>query len=134
MSWKEYSHLKEDEKRIAERWVAQVPIQGKREYDVTLDVPLPELPAYWTNLDIQRYAETRKKRIDLIVHAIDALWIMEITPKVSKAAVGGVLSYRDMYIKQYHPMLPVKLGIIVEVDDKAYHDTLKNNDIRLWVV
>jgi len=111
-----------------------VPIQGIREYDVTLDVPLPVLPAYWTKLDIQRYGEKRKKRIDMVVHADDAVWIMEITPKVSKAAVGGCLSYKDMYIKQYHPTKPVKLGIIVEVDDEAYHDTLKKNDIKLWVV
>lgn len=111
-----------------------VPIQGKREYDVTLDVPLPVLPAYWTKIDIERYAVKRKKRIDMIVHADNALWIMEITPKVSKAAIGGVLSYKDMYIKEYRPTKPVKLGIIVEVDDEAYHDTLKKNDIKLWVV
>lgn len=112
----------------------KLPIQGEREYDVTLDVPLPVLPAYWTKRDIEAYGEKRKKRIDLVVHAADAVWIMEITPKVSKAAIGGVLSYKDMYIKEYKPTLPVKLGIIVEVDDEAYHDTLKKNDITLWVV
>lgn len=111
-----------------------IPIQGPREYDVTLDVPLPVLPAYWTKFDIERYGEKRKKRIDMIVHAYNAIWIMEITPKVSKAAIGGCLSYKDMYIKQYNPTKPIKLGIICEVDDPAYHDTLKNLEIRLWVV
>jgi len=134
MSWKEYYHLKNNEKVIAERWVKQIPIQGPREYDVTLDVPLPVLPSYWTKHDIQMYAEKRKKRIDMMVHAVEAIWIMEITPKLSKAAIGGCLSYRDMYIKLFQPSLPVKMGIIVEVDDQAYHDTLKNYEIQLWVV
>jgi len=80
------------------------------------------------------YAEKRKKRIDMMVHAVEAIWIMEITPKLSKAAIGGCLSYRDMYIKLFQPSLPVKMGIIVEVDDQAYHDTLKNYEIQLWVV
>jgi len=114
--------------------VSQVPIQGKREYNVTLDVPLPVLPAWWSKKDIAMYSEKRKKRIDLVVHADDAVWIMEITPKVSKASVGGCMTYKDLYIKQYSPTKPVKLGIIVEVDDEAYHDTLKKNDIKLWVV
>ena len=134
MSWKEYAHLKADEKEIAKRWVNLVPIQGTREYDVHLDVPLPELPAHWTKRDIERYAFSRHKRIDLVVHADDAIWIMEITPLLSKAAVGGCQVYKDLYLQQYKPSKPVKCGIIVEVDDPAYHDTLKNNKIALWVV
>jgi len=112
----------------------QVPIQGNREYDVHLEVPLPELPAYWTKRDIERYSFSRHKRIDLVVHADDAIWIMEITPLLSKAAVGGCQVYKELYEKQFKPDLPVKMGIIVEVDDPAYHSTLKNNNISLWVV
>lgn len=112
----------------------KVPIQGNREYDVHLDVPLPEIPAHWTKQDLKRYSDLVSKRIDLVVHSPDAIWIMEITPKVSKASVGGCLAYRDLYIKQFKPEKPVKCGIIVEMDDPAYHDTLKNNEIALWVV
>jgi len=134
MSLREFAHLKNDEKAIAERWVKQVPIQGRREYDVHLDIPDVILPAYWSNRDVKNYRESRKKRIDLVVHGRLAIWVMEITPKLSKASVGGVMSYRDMYQKQFQPSLPIALGIIVEVDDPAYHETLKNNNIRLWVV
>ena len=112
----------------------QVPIQGPREWDVHLDVPLPELPAHWTKRDIERYSFSRHKRIDLVVHAPDAIWIMEITPLLSKPAIGGCKVYRDLYIKQFKPEKEVICGIIVEVDDPAYHDTLKKLDIELWVV
>jgi len=111
-----------------------VPIQGQREWDVHLEVPLPELPAYWTKNDIKRYAFSRHKRIDLVVHADKEIWIMEITPLLSKAAVGGCQVYKDLYEKQYKPDKPVRLGIIVGVDDPAYHSTLENNNISLWVV
>ena len=131
---REYSHLKADEKTIAIRWVNQVPIQGRREWDVHLDVPRVEVPDYWTKKDIANYESLVAKRIDLVVHSSDAVYIMEITPKLSKAAIGGCMAYKDLYEKQFKPDLPVKMGIIVEVDDPAYHSTLKNNDIRLWVV
>lgn len=131
---REYNHLKKDEKAIAERWVKQVPIQGRREWDVHLDVPLPKIPAHWTKKDTGNYADLIAKRIDLVVHATDCIWIMEITPKVSKAAVGGCLTYKDIYELQFQPKKEVKLGIIVEVDDPAYHNTLKKNNISLWVV
>lgn len=134
MSWKEYAHLKPKEKAIAERWVRQIPIQGPREYDVHLKVEEPVIPAWWTKKDLTIYHGVWDKRIDLVVHANDAIWIMEITPKLSKAAIGGCLAYQELYEKQFMPDLPVKLGIIVEMDDPNYHSTLEKLDIKLWVV
>ena len=134
MTLKEYAHLKADEKAIAIRWVKQVPIQGRREWDLHLKVVEPEIPAWWTKKDMALYHSLYDKRIDLTVFADNAIWIMEITPKLSKAAVGGCLAYRDLYIKEFNPVLPVRCGIICEVDDPNYHDTLENNNIKLWVV
>lgn len=112
----------------------KVPIQGPREYDVHLKVEEPDIPAWWTKKDIKIYHGLWDKRIDLVVHADDAIWIMEITPKLSKAAVGGCEVYKDLYEKLFEPELPIKLGIIVEMDDPNYHSTLEKLDIRLWVV
>ena len=112
----------------------QVPIQGPREYDVHLTVEEPEIPAWWTKTDIKIYHGLWDKRIDLVVHAADFIWIIEITPKLSKAAIGGCLAYLDLYIKQFNPEKRVKCGIIVEMDDPNYHSTLEKLDIKLWVV
>jgi len=114
--------------------VRQIPIQGKREYDVHLQVKEPETPAWWTKQDIKIYHGLWDKRIDLVVHADAAIWIIEITPKLSKAAVGGCEVYKELYEKQFKPELPVKMGIIVEMDDPNYHSTLEKLDIKLWVV
>lgn len=134
MSWKEFAHLKKEEKAIAERWVKAVPIQGLREYDVHLAVSEVKIPDYWTKSHIKQYHGLWDKRIDLVVHAWDAIWIMEITPKLSKAAIGGCQVYKELYEKEFKPNLPVKMGIIVEMDDPNYHSMLEKLKIRLWVV
>jgi len=99
-----------------------------------LATPTLHAPAWWTKKDLSNWDAVTAKRIDMVVHASDAIWIMEVTPKVSKAAVGGCLTYKELYEKEFKPSLPVKLGIICEMDDPAYHSVLKSNDIRLWVV
>jgi len=130
----QYTHLKPDEKEIAKRFVANVDFPGEYIYDLHLDVETPKVPDHWTNKEIRAYETLRAKRIDLVVKRDTEIWIFEITPKVSKAAVGGVLTYRDLYIKQFKPHVPVHVGIIVEMDDKAYHPTLDKLGIKLWVV
>lgn len=109
-------------------------LQGKREWDVHLDVPIPEVPAWWTAKDLKDWHSLRDKRIDLVVHGSDVIWIVEITPALSKIPIGGCIGYKNLYINQFKPEKEVKCGIIVEVDDPAYHPTLKELDIRLWVV
>lgn len=130
----QYTHLKKDEKAIAKRFRAHHYFPGEWVYDVHLDVPIPKLPAWWTKHDREVYGDLRAKRIDLLIKGPDDIWIMEITPKLSKPAVGGCLVYRDLYKKQFKPNLPVRVGIIVEVDDPAYHKTCKDLGISWWVV
>jgi len=130
----EFKHLKPDEKEICKRFVEGGYLSGSYEYDVKLDTPDVVFPAHWTKKDFEHWSGLRAKRIDVVVHAEAAEWILEVTPKLSKAAIGGVETYRDLYIKQFKPKYPVHLGIVVEVDDRAYHDTLRKYGIKLWVV
>jgi len=134
MVQQEYKHLKPDEKEIAKRFVEIGYLPGVYEYDVKLETPDVVFPAHWTKKDLEHWSALRAKRIDIVVHAEAAVWILEVTPKLSKAAIGGVVTYREMYLKQFKPLHPVHLGIVVEVDDLAYHATLNKYGIRLWVV
>lgn len=130
----EYKHLKPDEKEIAKRFVEGGYLPGVYEYDVNLTTPDVVFPAHWTKSDFEHWSALRAKRIDIVVHAQAAEWIIEVTPKLSKAAIGGCVTYRELYMKQFNPKFPVHLGIVVEVDDLAYHDTIKRYGITLWVV
>lgn len=131
---KPFRHLKKDEKEIAERFLAHYSLGGINYWDVHLDSPDLHFPDHWTKREIEHWKTLRAKRIDLLIVRKEDIWIFEITPKVSKAAVGGVLSYRDMFKRQYKPHKPVKVGIVVAVDDPAYHNIIDIYNIKLYVV
>jgi len=126
--------MKADEKIIAERFYNLGLLPGDYEYDVALESPGVVFPAHWTKADFEHWSALRAKRIDIVVKTETAVWILEVTPKLSKAAIGGVVTYRDMYMKQFNPRAPTNVGIVVEVDDLAYHATLQKYGIKLWVV
>ena len=130
----QFAHLKADEKAIAERFERNALLVGEYVYDVHLDVPEIRFPAHWTKKDVETWSDLRAKRIDLVVKQPTGHWVLEITPKLSKAAIGGVLAYRDLYQKQYSPGVPVHVGVVCELDDPAYHGILRKEIIRLWVV
>jgi len=130
----EYKHMKPDEKTIAERFVKANYLPGKYTYDVMLESPDVMFPAHWTKKDMEHWSGLRAKRIDAVVETDENIWILEVTPKLSKAAIGGVITYREMYRRQFNPTKKILVGIVVEVDDLAYHDTLDRMDITLWVV
>jgi len=130
----EYMHLKADEKEIMQRFITGNFLPGSYEYDVHLTVPDPIWPDTMTEEEKTIWRHRTAKRIDAVCTTSDAVWILEVTPKVSKAAVGGVLLYKQLYRAQYKPFLPVHLGMVVAIDDPAYHQLLKENNIRLWIV
>lgn len=130
----EYKHLKPDEKEIARRFVEGGYLTGEYQYDVILESPDIVFPPTWTKKDFEHWGALRAKRIDLVVNSTKEIWIIEITPKLSKTAIGGVLTYKQMYDKQFKFEKPSRCGIVVEVDDLAYHPTLEQFRITLWVV
>jgi len=130
----QYTHLKKDEKTIAKRFREQYDLGGEYIYDVHLDVPMPPLPAWWTKEDRKNFGDLKAKRIDLLVKCQHYIWVIEITPKLSKAPLGGVLAYKDLYQKQFSPIVPLKMGVVVEVDDSAYHPIYEKLGVKWWVV
>ena len=130
----EFAHLKPDEREIMRRFVDKKLLEGKYEYDVHLTVPDPVWPEKTTEEEKQIWRSRIAKRIDAVCTTPSGVWIIEVTPKVSKAAVGGLFLYRQMYRAQYHPVLPVHLVCVVAIDDTAYHNLLTENKITLFVV
>jgi len=130
----EYKHMKPDEKAIAQRFVDLNLLPGKYTYDVALSSPDVNFPAHWTKEDFAHWSGLRAKRIDILVETDSAFWVIEVTPKLSKAAIGGCTTYRQMFMEQFKPGKPTNVGIVVEVDDLAYHTTLDRFGIKLWVV
>ena len=130
----EFKHLKDNEREIAQRFVDRKLLDGEYIYDVELKSPAVVVPAHWTKKDIEQWEALRSKRIDLVVKTSTADWVIEITLKLSKAAVGGVVTYREMYMDQYKPGRPTNVAVVCEVDDPAYHSTCERFGIKIFVV
>ena len=130
----EFKHLKADEKEIAIRFRNNAFLKGEYIYDVELKVPEIKAPAHWTKKDLEHWETLTAKRIDLVVKEKDRVWVIEITPKLSKAAIGGVVTYRELYMAQYKPNVDVYLGVVCEVDDPGYKTTCQRFGIKVWVV
>lgn len=134
MAGRKFIHLKPDEKKIAERFEKLRILDGEYVYDVHLDVPEVQFPDWYTKKDIEHWKTLRAKRIDLLVKQKDKHWIIEITPKISKAAIGGVITYRELYKDQYKPGVPVFVAVVCEVDDPAYRFIAEKQGIHVWIV
>ena len=130
----EFKHLKDNEREIAIRFRNNAFLDGEYIYDVELKSPEIHVPAHWTKKDIEQWETLKAKRIDLVVKERLRHWVIEITPKLSKAAIGGVMSYRELYMAQYKPGVDVYLAVVCEVDDPAYHSTCERFGIKIFVV
>jgi len=130
----EFMHLKPDEKEIMERFIVAGLLPGLYEYDVHLSVPDPVWPEGVSEEQKNVWRMRIAKRIDAVCKQPDRIWLLEVTPKLSRAAVGGLLLYKQLYKAGYHPLPPLYLGVITAIDDPAYHPLLKENNITHWVV
>lgn len=134
MPSRQFTHLKPDEKEVMKRFLARRILEGKYTYDVHLYPPKEDLPEWMTEEEKKHWLELTAKRIDAVCERKDDIWILEVTPRINKAAVGGVLTYRDLYIEQFKPGKPVKMAIVTGVHDPAYDSICHKLGIIVWVV
>lgn len=60
----------------------------------------------------QMWYQLTKKRIDVVAHRADGLYILELKPRLHISAPGQVLSYRDLFVDTYRPKAPVRTGLV----------------------
>ena len=61
--------------------------------------------------------ELSQLRIDVVGIRDKTIDILEVKPRFSSSAIGQVLTYRDCYIKDFKPKLPVRAVIVAgEID------------------
>ena len=151
-----YPGLKKDEIEVMDRFLAGKHLEGEYIYDVKLylkkhlyEAFLPDpntfkqtskeyehILASMNQLSKLTYggSDLQASRIDCVVETDKEIWILEVTPRLKKHAIGGCLLYRDLFMYQFEPTKPVRLGIVSGVDDPRTHFTLKKHDIKLWIV
>ena len=129
-----YKHLLPSEIAIWDRVLANPPwVIVRAEYDVHLGEGAPINPAWPEWLKSQVKAVSRK-RVDVIVHTPDDIYIVEIKPRAGMSALGQVLCYRELYIAEYQPTKRVRMVVIAERAESDVPVVYRQFDVALLLV
>ncbi|MBW2672732.1 MAG: hypothetical protein JRD89_04840 [Deltaproteobacteria bacterium] len=129
-----FPHMKPVEVEIMQRFIELAPLGTEYEYDVRL---FPEIKPLAPGADEEAYKAwllLKAKRIDAVAHTPDAIWILEVKDRLRPSAVGQLLVYRDLYDRQFHPLKPLRLGVVCGDDDPLVRPTCAEHGIKVWVV
>ena len=129
-----FPHFKEHEVRIMQAFLDQHLLPGEYEFSVDL---FPEIRPLRPGEDPSMYfgwMMLRAKRIDAICRTVDAIWLLEVKDVLRPSAVGQLLTYRALYDRQFHPLLPIRLGVVCGEDDELVRPACVEQGIVVWVM
>jgi len=99
------------------------------DYDVKVGLGAPPLPDMSENF--ARMQDTLSKfRIDVVGYDSSFIYIIEVKPEASTVAIGQIVSYLNLYERDFSPTLPLR-GVIVtdrELPDIRYLTSEYNID------
>ncbi len=105
----------------------------KFDYDVRVGEGIPVDPAWPENIKVAAKLLTQK-RIDAIGYHREEVWIFEVKPDAGLSALGQLLGYRDLYVKQFGEPKKLYLAIVTDRINPDEEYLFKKNGIRIYVV
>ena len=81
------------------------------QYDIMCGVECEQFPRWEENYR-RDAAVLSRLRIDAVGYRSDGIDIIEVKPRAGAAAIGQILTYRDLFIQDYKPSQSVR-GVIV---------------------
>ena len=129
-----FAHFKPHEVRIMSEFLDRKLLEGEYEFDVRLFPQVippapeeaPEMYFAWQML--------RAKRVDAVCKRVDAIWLLEVKDVLRPSAIGELLTYRALYDRQFHPLLPIRLGVVCGEDDELVRPACAEQGIVVWVL
>ena len=107
-----YPHMAAADKAIWDRYIKQQP----NEFDAVLyDVPVGSGADFSTVVNEYTGGDCKRlyqRRIDVIGRQGDVLWIIELKPRASTAALGQVNGYLSLF-KRDHPDCPLVYPMLI---------------------
>jgi hypothetical protein len=128
-----YPHMLPAEAEIWDRFlkIRQPPFINL-EYDVHVgDTPIPPatLPDYLRGM----YDSVMKKRIDVVAHDTDVIYVIEVKPRAGMSALGQVLAYKYLYTRDFSPGKPVEMRIVSEREEPNIREIAEPLGVYIWL-
>ncbi len=129
-----YEHMLPDERDIWHRFI--VPRESQY-IKVIYDLHLGDgaIPPPGASEQVKKVIEaTSKKRVDAIGETPAEIIIYEVKQRAGMSALGQLLNYRQLYLKEYNPKKPVRLAVVCERLEPDIIPTLKSYGIEIFIV
>ena len=129
-----YAHMLPGETEIWDRFLAVTTIPFTRfDYDVHVgETPVvdPNTPDYLVPMIEAVY----RKRIDAVGFTDHEIWLFEVKQRAGLSAMGQVLAYKALYVKDFRPRLPIKMGVVCELKSTDVDYLYSQHDIAVFMV
>ena len=129
-----FAHFKPHEVEIMAAFLNQRLLDGVYRFDVRL---FPEAIEPAPEAEPEMYFAwymLRAKRIDAVCETVDAIWLLEVKDVLRPSAIGELLTYRALYDRQFHPLKPLRMGVVCGEDDELVRPACEEQGIRVWVL
>jgi hypothetical protein len=129
-----YPHMLPYEAELWDRFLSiRRPPFLQLEYDVHVgDAPPPPetLPDYLVNM----FKSVNMKRIDVVAHDPDVIYVVEVKGRAGLSALGQVLAYKYLYERDFKPGKPVEMRIVCERLEPNIDEIAKEHNVYIWRV
>lgn len=110
----EFTHLLPLERPIWARYLAATSEEFlSLTYDLHLGEGAPIDPALSVGTQAIIAAVSRK-RVDVVGETADSIIIFEVKPRAGMGAMGQLLTYRELYLREVRPMKPIRMMVVCE--------------------
>ena len=110
----EFTHLLPLERPIWARYLASTTEEFlSLTYDLHLGEGAPVDPV-WSEGTKAIVAAVSRKRVDVVGETLDSVIIFEVKPRAGMGAMGQLLTYRELYLREHRPTKPLRMVVVCE--------------------
>lgn len=118
-------------------WNRFLDLYGKQFQAFEYDVRVGPAAAAAAGFDQQMQAvfeSLTRLRIDAVGYRPGVVWLFEVKPFAGIGTVGQLIGYGELYIKDWRPEVPVRLGVVTDRFQPAVGEVFRSEGIEVWLV
>ena len=127
-------HLRPGEVALFRRFERLDPLASPTyQFDTHLGQGMPLDPSWpaWLQAMATRLTQ---KRVDVVATTPTATWLLEMKPRAGPSAVGQLLTYRSIFLREFPQLAPFLIGVIADRNSFDMQDVYDEFNIQLFLV